>query len=449
MIKGISYKINVLARIILILGLGFAAIIVITQSHFWSASIWIALVMIGLIIELFIFLNRSRNALKEFLLSINQEDFKNLYSADRYDEEINQAYMLILDKFRDLRIKKESHYHYLLRIVEHVDTALICLDHQEQVRLINKAAKDLLEIPDVQDLRPLIKIDKNLVKTIREIRSGKKELVKIIRNGRLLNIAIRATEFILENDKYKLVSFQDIKTELEETEVESWQKLVRILTHEIMNSTVPITNMVTIAREILADKQGYTKKGPELGEDEIRDIIDSLNTAETRGEGLMNFVKTTKSLTQISKPSFRDVSINELFSRIHNLFKPETDREEILFKVEFCQPDVYIKADLELLEQVIINLIRNAIEALDQTVNPVIELTAKCNEENKTIIGVRDNGPGIDKDVLDQIFIPFFSTKKHGSGIGLSLSRQIMKLHKGRIDVESIPGTGSCFKLEI
>ncbi len=449
MMKGISYKINILGRIILILGLGFAAIIVLTQTHFWSTSIWIALVMLMLIVELFIFLHRSRNALKEFLLSINQEDFSNVYSADESDAEIIQAYRLILDKFRDLRIKKESHYHYLLRIVEHVDTALICLDHNENVQLINKSAKDLLKIHDIKDLKPLLKIDKKLVDTIREIRSGHKELVRMIRQGKLLNISVRATEFILEDEKLKLVTLQDIKSELEEQEVESWQKLVRILTHEIMNSTVPITNMVTIAREILADTQGDTKPISGLSEEEINDLIESLKTAELRGKGLMNFVKTTKSLTQISKPSFREVSVNNLFSRIHKLFKPETDQRNIQLKIIYCQPDILIKADLELLEQVIINLIRNAIEALGQTSDPGIELKAGDKYHSKTIISVRDNGPGIEKDKLDQIFIPFFSTKKNGSGIGLSLSRQIMKLHKGRIEVESEPGTGSCFTLEI
>lgn len=449
MMKGITYKVNVLARISLILGLGFAAIIILTQTHFWLVSIWVALAMILLIIELFFFLHKSRKALKEFLLSINQEDFGSLYSVDESDKEISGAYRSILEKFRKLRIQKESHYHYLLRIVEHVDTALICLDHKENVQLINQSAKDLLLIPNIIDLKPLMKIDKNLVKLIRDIRSGQKELIKIIRKGKLLNISVRATEFILQNNKYKLVSLQDIKTELEEQEVDSWQKLVRILTHEIMNSTVPITNMVSFAREFLVDDQGYPKPVPGLKEEEIHDLVESLKTAEVRSQGLVNFVKTTKSLTQIPKPSFREISVNNLFSRIQNLFKPEMSQGNIQLKIFFCQPDILIIADLELLEQVIINLIRNAVEAVSQISDPLIELKAEYKTENKTIISVRDNGPGIKKDLLDQIFIPFFSTKKNGSGIGLSLSRQIMKLHKGRIDVESEPGSGTGFFLEI
>lgn len=447
--KGISYKINILARISLILGLGLAAIIVGAQTHFWLVSIWISLAMALLIAELFLFLHRSRKALKEFLLAVSQEDFSNIYTADKFDGEITGAYKQILEKFRDLRIQKESHYHYLLRIIEHVDTALICLDRQENIRLINQSAKDLLAISGINDLKPLMKIDKKLVEVIRGIQSGQKELIKIIRNGKLLNLSVRATEFTLESEKYKLVSFQDIKTELEEQEVSSWQKLVRVLTHEIMNSTVPITNMVSFAREFLVDEHGNPRHVPGLNEQEISDMVESLKTAEVRGQGLVNFVKTTKSLTQIPSPSFRDVSVNDLFSRIQNLFKPELNRDNIQLKISPCDPDIIIKADLELLEQVIINLVRNAIEAVSQTVDPRIELKAECREGNKTIISVRDNGRGISKELMDQIFIPFFSTKRNGSGIGLSLSRQIMKLHKGRIDVESKPGSGTGFLLEI
>jgi len=162
--KIFSYRINIIIRIGLILSLGFASIIIITQTHFWLVSVWIILAIILLIFELFHYLQRSRKALKEFLNSINQEDFSNLYIADESDNEISSSYRSILEKFRHLRIQKESHYQYLLRIIEHVDTAFICLDQKENIQLINRFAKDLLEIPDIRDLKPLMKIDKNLVK---------------------------------------------------------------------------------------------------------------------------------------------------------------------------------------------------------------------------------------------------------------------------------------------
>ena len=446
--KTLSYRINIIIRISLILAFGFASIIIITQTHFWLVSVWIALAIILLILELFNYLQKSRKALKEFLTSINQEDFSHLYLADESDKEITRGYRSILEKFRYLRIQKESHYQYLIRIIEHVDTALICLDQKGNIHLINRSAKDLLKIPAIRDLKPLIKIDNNLVKVISDIRSGQRELIKTIRNGKLLNLSIRATEFSIENEKFKLISFQDIKTELEEKEVDSWHKLVRVLTHEIMNSTIPITNLISFAQNFLVNDNNRPKQIPGLKKDDINDLVESLKTAESRSKGLVNFVKTTKSLTQIPKPSFREFPVENLFDRVHNLMQTRLTTTNVDFKIFLLQPGLTIKADFELTEQVLINLVMNAIEAVENSEEPSIQLSAEKINSGQVRIQVKDNGPGIDEENLEQIFVPFFTTKEKGSGIGLSLSRQIMRLHKGRIDVETGINTGTTFTLE-
>jgi nitrogen fixation/metabolism regulation signal transduction histidine kinase len=353
-----------------------------------------------------------------------------------------------MDKFRFLRIEKEIHYHYLQRVIEHVDTALICLDKDQNIQLINRSAKDLLQIPKIRDLKSLEKIDRNLVSLIRGIRTGQREMISLIRYGKILNLTVRATEFTLEKDTYKIVSLHDIKPELDEQEVDSWQKLVRILTHEITNSTIPITNMIAVAREFLVNGDGKPKKIPGLNKEEINDLVESLAIAESRSKGLVNFVQTTKSLTRIPKPSFREIKVKDLFIRIKDLFKKELELSNIELKFTLKTPDLVLKADLELIEQVLINLIRNSIEAFKETPEPQIELLAEYNNTGRPTIKVRDNGIGINKENLNQIFIPFYSTKKDGSGIGLSLSRQIMKLHKGRIEVESEKGKGTCVRLE-
>lgn len=444
----LSYRYQVILRTGLILSVGFAGLIITLETPYWMVSFWLGLVIIILILELIRFHERSKKALREFLISINQEDFSSLTTVDETDKELQHAYQLILDKFRYLRIQKEKHYHYLKRVIEHVDTALICLDQNQYIQLINRSAKDLLLVSEIKDLRSLEKLDKDLVSIIRNIGTGQREMIRLIRHGKLLNLSVRATEFILEKDSYKIVSLHDIRSELEEQEVDSWHKLVRVLTHEIMNSTIPITNMVGIAREFLVDDKGIPKKIPGLQNDEIGDLIMSLKTAESRSKALVNFVQTTKSLTRIPEPTFSEVSVNELFKRIKGLFKKELDQLEIDFTVTLKRSDLVIKADLELIEQVLINLVRNAIEALKSTSGPEIELSAEQKNKTGAIIRIRDNGPGIREENLDQIFIPFFSTKKEGSGIGLSLSRQIMKLHKGRIEVETETGSGSCFSLE-
>jgi len=259
---------------------------------------------------------------------------------------------------------------------------------------------------------------------------------------------VRASTFTLEKDRYKIVSLHDIKTELEEQEVESWQKLVRVLTHEIMNSTIPITNMVGLARDFLVDDEGIPKVIPGLDKEEIDDLIESLSTAENRSKGLVKFVQTTKDLARIPEPTISEIQIDELFNRIKGFFKNDFKRQKIDCKVILCKSGLIINADLEMIEQVLINLVKNAIEAVRETPQPKIKITADQNDNLPVVISVCDNGSGILEENLENIFIPFFSTKKEGSGIGLSLSRQIMKLHRGRIDVETEPGAGTTFILE-
>ena len=433
----VSYRFRVVLRIGLILSIGFAGVIIATGTPYWLVAFWLGLLVVGLIMELIRFHERSKRVLREFLHSINQEDFSSLSTIDENDKELQDAYQLILDKFRILRIEKENHYHYLQRVIEHVDTALICLDNDQKIELINRSAKELLQIPEIKDLRALEKVDNKLVSLIREIGSGQREMIRLIRHGKILNLSVRATEFA-----------QDIKHELDEQEVDSWQKLVRVLTHEIMNSTIPITNMVAFARDFLVDEEGKPKIIPGLSKEEINDLVESLSTAESRSKGLVNFVKTTKSLTRIPEPFFREVKLKNLFARLTELFKRELEQARIRLTFVQEQPDLVLMADLELIEQVLINLIRNAIEALKDTIDPVIELSAIQNTEVGIKISIRDNGSGIDIENLDQIFVPFYSTKKEGTGIGLSLSRQIMKAHKGRIEVESEKGAGTFVTLE-
>jgi len=444
----LSYRIQVIIRLVLILSVGFAAVFLVAGTDYWMVAVWLGLSLILLIIELIRFHERSRKAFREFLISIKQEDFSTLSTLNEKDEELQEAYQMILDKFKYLRIQKETHYHYLQRVIEHVDAALICLDYNLDIQLINRSAKELLQVPDIKDLRSLEKVDKDMVTLIREMDSGQKEIIRLVRHGKILNLSVRASTFTLEKDKYKIVSLHDIKTELEEQEVESWQKLVRVLTHEIMNSTIPITNMVGLARDFLVDDEGNPKEIPGLNNEEIDDLVESLSTAENRSKGLVKFVQTTKDLARIPEPTISEISVDELFNRLKGFFKNDLKQLKIDFKVILCKSGLVINADLEMIEQVLINLVKNAIEAIQDTSRPRIKIMADQNDNQAVVISVYDNGSGIPEENLENIFIPFFSTKKEGSGIGLSLSRQIMKLHRGRIDVETEPGAGTTFILE-
>jgi signal transduction histidine kinase len=215
-----------------------------------------------------------------------------------------------------------------------------------------------------------------------------------------------------------------------------------------MNSTIPITNMVGLARDFLVDDEGNPKEIPGLNNEEIDDLVESLSTAENRSKGLVKFVQTTKDLARIPEPTISEISVDELFNRLKGFFKNDLKQLKIDFKVILCKSGLVINADLEMIEQVLINLVKNAIEAIQDTSRPRIKIMADQNNNQAVVISVCDNGSGIPEENLENIFIPFFSTKKEGSGIGLSLSRQIMQLHRGRIDVETEPGAGTTFILE-
>jgi signal transduction histidine kinase len=245
----------------------------------------------------------------------------------------------------------------------------------------------------------------------------------------LQNFELKAQKEEIERQKDELVS----------KEISTWQKLVSIISHEIVNSAIPITNLAGMTAQMLEDESGTVQKPEKIGEEVTEDIHHSLRIIESRTKGLINFVKVTKSLTDIPKPNLRKIYIRDLFDRVIILYRSKFTEAGIKFENEIVPPDLFVEADLELIEQVIINLIKNALEAMKEIPDPRLSLLASVNETGHIQISVSDNGTGIGEDVLEKIFLPFYSTKPANSGIGLSLSQQIMLLHHGR--VEAYPGS--------
>jgi two-component system, NtrC family, nitrogen regulation sensor histidine kinase NtrY len=442
-----NFRLHIVSRILLILALGFAMLYILTQTHFWLVAFWLGLAVIILTSELIYFIERSHKDLENFLLSIRQSDFSTLFPGLRNkgsNDELKQAYTEILKVFQHLRSEKESGHQYLQTVVEHIKVALVCYDDKEEIHLMNGAARQLFGKPYIKNIKALEQIDKPLLETIRHLEAGKKELVKVMRQGHALHLSVQATAFKLGHKSYKLVSFQDIGSELEAQEVESWQKLIRVLTHEIMNSVIPIATLSSVVNEMLQEKAA---QHPHPEEEEKQEIRNSLQTIENRSKGLVSFVRAYASLTQTAKPVMQDVAVEVLFNRVYTLLRPAIDKKHIKFTIRLLQEDLQLKADPELLEQVLINLLLNAIDALEHTADPAIELTAGRTGSGQTALQVKDNGTGIDEQTIQHIFVPFFTTKKKGSGIGLSLSKQLMLLHKGNITVQSVKGEGTVFKL--
>lgn len=248
----------------------------------------------------------------------------------------------------------------------------------------------------------------------------------------------------LKEQKEKIEQHKD---ELVTKEINTWQKLVSIISHEIVNSAIPITNLAGMAGQMLEDESGKVLKPDKIGVEATEDIRHSLKIIESRTQALVNFVKATKSLTQIPKPNIRKISLKELFDRLTTLYQAKFRETGVRFEKQVIPPDLSVEADLELIEQVMINLIQNSLEALQETADRRLSITASGNGSEQVQITVTDNGPGISHEVLEKIFLPFYSTKTNKSGIGLSLSRQIMMLHNARLEVRSEPGKGATFTL--
>lgn len=237
------------------------------------------------------------------------------------------------------------------------------------------------------------------------------------------------------------------KDELVRKEISTWQKMVKTISHEIVNSAIPITNLAGMTAQLLEDETGMVQKPGNITQDITEDVHHGLKIIESRTRGLINFVKATKSLTEIPTPNMNRILVRDLLERISILFKPRFKESAIEFEKEIFPDDLSIVADLELIEQVLINLIQNSIEAMKDTDNRKVKIIAFINESGHIKITVSDNGPGMSEEIQEKIFIPFYSTKINNSGIGLSLSRQIMMLHHAHLEVCPALLNGATFAL--
>jgi two-component system nitrogen regulation sensor histidine kinase NtrY len=360
---------------------------------------------------------------------------------------LNNAFSEVVEEFKKERREKEEHFRYLQTVVQHVGIGLMAFTPEGEVELMNVAAKRLLKVNVIRNVGELSVISKPLVKALRAIRSGNKILVKLVNDNELSQLSIYATEFKMRNKHYTLVSIANIQSELEEQQMEAWQNLIRVLTHEIMNSVTPIISLSSTARTIVEELDGNIRSGQSLTSDELEDVKGALTTITKRSEGLLHFVDDYRNLTRVPAPNFQIVKVASLFGRVQQLFAEQLHEKGIAFSTSVIPDNLEITADSDLIEQVLINLVLNSIGALSNSAVPQIRLESEIDKSGGVLIHVIDNGPGIPEELYDKIFVPFFTTRKEGSGIGLSLSKQIMRLHKGGITVHSIPDKETVFTL--
>ncbi|MFC1840295.1 PAS domain-containing sensor histidine kinase [Thermodesulfobacteriota bacterium] len=413
----------------------------------------IAIAILGIyqVFSLIHFTQKTNRDLSRFLLSIRYDDTSQGFTSEGLGKpfrELKEAFREVMHKLQEIRSEREVHTRYLNTIIQHVGIGLIVYNPDGTVNLINNAAKKTLKIKALKNINEIKSKYPNLVNTLLSLKQNEKKLIKLRREAETGHFSIFSHPFILKGEKNILVSIQNIQEELEEKEMEAWQNLIRVLTHEIMNSITPISSMSSSLVDIFnqGDKKGIVSGG-DISPDEMEDIVGALQTIHKRSLGLMNFVDNYRSMTLILEPKFKIISLSEFFQRLERLMNDKLHDNSITLEWSVKPESLELTADPDLMEQVMINLILNAIDAVTGREHPQIGLSASLGSEGVIIIKVKDNGKGIVEEALEKIFIPFFTTKEKGSGIGLSLSRRIVRLHKGTIRVQSVVDEGSTFTL--
>jgi nitrogen fixation/metabolism regulation signal transduction histidine kinase len=396
--------------------------------------------------SIYLYVTSFNRKFVHFLESVRYSDFAIKFRSDNEMgptfKELNQQFNEVLGAFRQARAEKETNLQYLNAIVQHIGTGLISFDAHGQVSLINNAALRMLGIYRLRQLIELRDTHPRLYELLSNLETGVRELYNTPNDQPL---AVQGTSMQLQGTWVRIVALQNIRTELNQKEVEAWQNLTRVLRHEIMNSMTPILSLVGTMRLIVNEDIEKSTTDQEA----VGDLKEALQTLEKRSQGMMQFVNAYRDFTTLPKPNLAQVEVRELIRDVVQLLQVNLSTAGVQCQVEVTPENLSVRADCDQIQQVLINLIKNALEAFSTQPAPLIKLNAYTSENQSAVIEVIDNGDGIEPEALEKIFIPFYTTKKTGSGIGLSLSRQILQQHGGQLTAHSQVGQGTVFSLVI
>ncbi|NMM50108.1 sensor histidine kinase [Marinigracilibium pacificum] len=411
-------------------------------------SIWVLFAVI-VMFNLIHYCNDFNKKVTKFLESIRYADFNSNFSTNNKKgktfKTMNKAFNEVLNAFKKIRSEAETQNLVLYTVLQHIQTGIISFNSNGRVGIINNSAKKLLGIGQMKNIEDLEVVNQQLHETFTKMRPGQNFLIKTNPETQL---SINSTGLKMDGQYWTLVAIQNIQNELRKHELDAWQNLTKVLRHEIMNSITPISTLVSSLNDIIIEDAVQTEKGDySIEEESYQDICDGLKTIENRSRGLLRFVNAYREYSNIPETNIEVVNVKILLQSISQLLKEDFQNEKIELNYEIKPEEMVINADEELIEMVLINLLKNAKEALLEQDDRKITVKAFNNGQGLGCISVTDNGPGIEQSKLDRIFIPFYTTKKEGSGIGLALARQIMQLHGGDIKIFSTPGKETTFSL--
>jgi nitrogen fixation/metabolism regulation signal transduction histidine kinase len=438
----------VLRVVIMFITLTITSVLVVKGSGYYMFLVITVPLVAYEVVDLIRFQKKAQDEVSQFVESIHYRDFSRHFDVRKAPNELKplrKGFNEINTTFKLISRERETQYHYLQKILELVDTGIISYEQEGgETGWINEAFKKLIGVPYLKTIHSLEKREEALYLEIIKLKPGDSKIITITRNQQLVKILVTASVMRSEDKIYKLIAFQNVSEALDETESKAWQKLLNVMTHEIMNSVAPISSLADTLKNRLQSPE--IKNSPVSSQ--MEDLELGIDTIKRRSEGLLKFTESYRSLNKITKLDITKILVRNLFESLNSLMRPTLEKKHIELEIILRDPALAIEADLNLIEQVLINLVVNAIEAVKDRDKPRLTLSAEVLSNNKTLVKVSDNGLGMPPELLDKIFIPFFSTRKAGSGIGLSLCKQIMLLHKGNIQVQSTDGLGSTFILQ-
>ena len=442
-----SFQWDILSRVLLLF-------MVLTAAAFFLVKEWYVYAVLLLpvisyqVYDFYRFHKIAETEVRDFVESIHYRDFSrnfNVQNAPHELQPLRKGFNDINSTFKLITKEKETQFQYLQKILELVDTGILSYEIETgTVVWMNESLKKMLLVPYLKTIHSLEKRDSVLYRQLVEVKPGNNVVVTVHQEKNNLRVLVSATAFQTDGKLFKLIAFQNVNEALDETESKAWQRLLSVMTHEIMNSVAPISSLADTLHHRLQTSGKELNKDANLAED----LTIGIDTIKKRSEGLLKFTEVYRNLNKITQPNLKHVYVRNLFENMYHLMEPTLNQKKIEMDIVLKDPALSLELDHNLIEQVLINLIINAIDAVKETENPRITMSASEMPNRKVMIRVADNGSGMSNEVMNNIFIPFFSTKKNGSGIGLSLCKQIMMLHKGNITVQSVEGKGTAFSLQ-
>jgi nitrogen fixation/metabolism regulation signal transduction histidine kinase len=412
---------TVLQVLLLGVSLSVLALTVLRTEHI-AVPVVITAIIVLQVIGLIHHVQSHVDALEDFFAAVNYEDFTRRFVEDDIDAELKDAFNRILERFQDARAARDLQAGYLDTVIRHVPVPFIAAGQDGTVSLVNHPARRMTGLSAIRDLQDLAALDPELPGLLQSIDAGQQRLLQTTIRGLPVELRVSVAEIRMAARTERLYSIENLSGELSARESSAWRNLIRVLTHEIMNTLTPVTSLAETTVSMLDDPLA------------IDDIREAITTIARRSSGLSGFVSKYRELLQVPTPHLEHIAVSEVFDATVTLLAEALSNIEVV--IDVAPESLTLEADRQLLDQVVLNLIKNAIEALETTESPRIWLEGRM-DLGRTILRVTDNGPGIPDEVREQIFIPFFTTKRSGSGIGLSLSRQILTAHSGDIAIQS------------